>query len=174
MSATFLGSMIEFYGELSTKALARANAAQTKIEAGTYGPTQITSDALGLWLDGVNGWWDSALRPVAASLPVAFFKLAIGDASAATTVPVRLTSGGNPTVTDLASTTGGNTLEAAKHVGVSFVTDGGGTVDRTQLVVALRNLKSHNGSAKDAPAGLYQGVAWLDKTALSNVVVLIG
>jgi hypothetical protein len=172
MSA-FLGSVLEYYQEIATNGVQRLNKARTRIDAGTYGPTELTSDILGLWIDAVEGWWDSALRPVASALPTAFFKLRVGDASATVPIPVKATQAGNPTVTDLTSAASGQTLQAALHVSAVFVTNGG-QVDRTQLEVKLRDLKKYNGTPNtNTPAGLYRGVVFVDTTGLAEVPLLI-
>jgi hypothetical protein len=168
MSA-FLGAMIDYFGNLSLEVTTRANAARKKIDAGTYGPTEISSDALGLWIATVEGWWDAALRPAASAAPLAFLKLRVGDAAAGPiTIPVKSATGTTaPAGTNLTSADGNTTLSAANHLVLRFEQVGGAD-DRTQLQVGLRNL-----GAANPPAGVYEGFAYVDQTALAHIVAVI-
>src|SRR4030095_7548532 len=168
MSA-FLESMVQYYGQLSLLVVTRANAARVKIDAGTYGPTDVISDTLSIAIGGVEGWWDAALRPVTTALPAAFLKLRVGDAAAGPgTVPVGAAHTGTPTGTDLTSVSGPTTISAATHLTVAFAQKGG-VDDRTQLQVGLRNLTVPS----SPPAGVYQGFVFVDQTALAHIVAVI-
>jgi hypothetical protein len=166
MSATFLGSVIEYYQDLSHETLTRLNAARTKIDAGTYGPSDLFSDTLALWIAGVDGWWNSALRPAISAWPTVFLTLKTTDSASSTvTVPVRLTAAGGPANTDVVAA-GGATIPAANVV-AAFVTTGS-VPDRTQLEVHLRNL-----SGLGISAGVYQGFVYVGQVALAQIVAVV-
>lgn len=165
----FLGAMIDYWGNLAQQANTRANAARTKIEAGTYGPTELMSDSLAFSIAAVEGWWDAALRPAGAAASLAFLKLNVGDGnSKVVTVPVRLTPGNTPpTGTDLTIADGSSKIPAAAHLVLRFP-QVGGVDDRSRLEVSLRNL-----GALAPPAGVYEGFAYIDQAALANIVAVI-
>jgi len=146
----------------------RVNGARKKIDEGKYGPTEITSDALGLWICAVEGLWSAALRPAGAAVPLAFFKLQVNDEIAGPiTIPVKLTDGDEPPAkTDLTSADGARTISASNLV-LKFETVGvGKVVDRTKLSVKLFDLNN-------PPAGVYEGYAYIKQTPLAHIVAVV-
>jgi hypothetical protein len=171
----FLGAMLEYWGNLALQANTRANAARTKIDAGTYGPTELLSDSLSLSIAAVEGWWDAALKPGAAAVPLAFLKLRVGDAAAGpVTVTVKSTPAAPPpapptppTATNLTSADGNTTIPLGANLVVRFK-QVGGVDDRSQLEVSLRNL-----IPLAPPAGVYEGIAYIDQTPLAAIIAVI-
>jgi hypothetical protein len=163
-TSAYLTAMIDYWGNVGKGALRRLAVASEDVRNRTYGTERLVSDVVGLWMDGVDGWWGALRGPVAPSAPTVLFKVN-EDATQVkkASPPINVPGIGQPVWTDI-QRIGGAPDEAIPrdHVDVTV------SAARDGLTITLKDLRRLR-----LRAGQYHGLVYIDEIPLVTIHVLV-
>jgi hypothetical protein len=166
---SFLAACVNYWGHLAQNATTRMQQASEEVRKREYTTGRLVSDVLGLWLDGVDGWWGALMAGASPPVPVVFFRVRKGEKPEEATktktcvVPVLVRHEGDVKCTDLVRLGEPYAKKIPCHNVRLAVPE---TRDRLEIrLVGLGEVKPEEGH--------YQGLVYVEEEPLAMVHVLV-
>lgn len=163
-----MSAFINMANTVAESSLDRMQEMSEKIQKRQYTPSDIITDTLGFWIDGVNGWWSIVQQSVAGPVPFAFIKMATDSETNMAELPIRKSGSEAVQYTDLVRLSGsGNGVPVWIEVNWA-------SAKPNCVRVTAHGLNQKQADAKEKLCkGLYQSSLHMDNKLIGIVQILV-
>lgn len=163
-----MGAWINFANTVAEASLERMQEITEAIQNRTYQPSDWITDAMGFWVDGMNGWWSAVQQNATGPVPFAFIRMAADEEAATTEIYVPKLSKSDLRWTDLVRLGDGKSSEPL-NIEVRWDSD-----KPACLIVDAKGMTNTGPNAKKPlTPGLYQSSIIIDDKLVGIVQILV-